>query len=71
LPEGGLSGRNCKDFQVATMRAHSRARAVSLMPGNRPAKLHGGRELASAIEGGADRRSLGLIDDDHAGRMGT
>jgi hypothetical protein len=39
--------------------------------GEQTAKLHGGRELAATIEGGAGRHSLGLIDDDHADRMRT
>ena len=51
-------------------RAFPRRRGVS-DAGEQPAKLHGGRQFASTIEGGADRRGLGLIDDEHAAGMGT
>jgi len=37
------------------LRAHSRALALSVIPGEQPAHLDGGRQLAPLLEGGADR----------------
>jgi hypothetical protein len=52
-------------FQPEIVRAHSRACAVSVMPGN------GSGELAATFEGSTDRGGLGLGDDEHPPSMGT
>jgi hypothetical protein len=39
--------------------------------GEQPAQLDGGRQFASLIEDGADRRGLCLADHEHPGSMGA
>jgi hypothetical protein len=70
---GGLTSRGftCSGFQPAMVRAHSRACVLSVTPGEQPAELDRGSELAALVEGGADGGGFSLSDDEHAGRMGV
>ena len=53
------------------VRAHSRACALSVMPGKQPPQLERGRQLAALFEDGADRSGFGLADDEHRWSMRT
>jgi hypothetical protein len=52
------------------VRAHSRASALSVTPGNR-AQLDRGRELAALLKRSADRCGLSLGDGEHRRSVGS
>ena len=51
--------------QPAIERAHCRALALSVVPGNRRRSSMGGRQLAVLLVGGADRGGIGFGDNEH------
>ena len=73
LPGSGLTGRRGtgSGFHMAMARAHARASARSVTPGNRTAQLDRGSELTALLEDGTDRGDLGLGDNEHPASMGT
>jgi hypothetical protein len=61
-----VRGGSFSSFHPAIVLAHSRARSLSVMPGNR---WRSSTELATTIERSADRGSLFLGNDEHPARM--
>ena len=71
LPTRSLNGRSRlgRGFQLAIVRTHSRACALSVIPGHQPTQLNGSREFAALSEDGADSCGLSLADDEHRQSM--
>jgi hypothetical protein len=64
---GGVAGMG---VHPAIVRAHSRALALSVKPGNSPPQLDRRRQLAVLLVSGADRGGIGFEDGEHPRSMG-
>ena len=70
-PWAPFTGRSGSGFQPAMVWAHSRACALSVMPGNSRRSLIAAANSPPLLIDGADRSSVLLGDDEHRWSMGA